>query len=73
MATLFCECGHKLWSEFWWNGTKHLWVFLDDEKTSETYAQQVASCPECDEPITSDRRGVIGQNLGASKPMKGER
>jgi hypothetical protein len=67
MATLFCECGHKLWSEFWWNGTKHLWVFLDDEKRSETYAQQVSDCPQCGGQITRDRRMASGQNLGASQ------
>ena len=67
MATVFCECGHKLWSEFWWGGSKHLWVFLDDEKTSETYAQQVTRCPECGGQVKHDRRGASGQNLGASQ------
>ena len=67
MATLFCECGHKLWSEFWWNGTKHLWVFLDDERTSETYAQPVTGCPQCGGQVTHDRRRASGQNLGASQ------
>ena len=23
------------------------WVFFDDEKTSETYAEQLTHCPEC--------------------------
>jgi hypothetical protein len=67
MATLFCECGHKLWSEFWWNETGHLWMFFDDEKTSETYHEQVTSCPECGGQVTRDRRRDSGQNLGASQ------
>jgi hypothetical protein len=65
MATLFCECGYKLWSEFWWGGSKHAWVFLDDEKTSDTYAKQVTRCPECGGQVTNDRRGAGGQDLGA--------
>jgi hypothetical protein len=40
-------------------------VFLDDEKTSETYAQQVTRCPECGGQVTHDRRGASGQDLGA--------
>jgi hypothetical protein len=65
MAKLFCECGHKLWSEFWWNGTKHLWMFFDDERKSETYLERVTSCPECGVQVTRDRRRAGGQNLGA--------
>jgi hypothetical protein len=65
MATLFCECGHKLWSEFWWDESQHKWVFFDDEPTSETYSQQVTHCPECGGQVAYDRRGGIWYNLGA--------
>ena len=49
MAELRCPCGRgsELWGEFWWTGGGHRWVFFDDEKTSETYAEQVESCPVC--------------------------
>ena len=49
MAELYCPCPerHKLWGEFWWVGGKHQWVFFDDLKTSETYAEQVECCPAC--------------------------
>jgi hypothetical protein len=67
MATLFCECGHRLWSVFWWNGTKHLWVFFDDERMSETYLERITSCPECGGQVKHDRRVASGQNLGASQ------
>ena len=70
MATLLCGCGHKLWSEFWWTGSEHLWMFFDDERSSGTYAAQVTSCPECGEQVTHNRRVAIGQNFGTSRPIK---
>jgi hypothetical protein len=33
--------------ELWWTGGEHRWVFFDDEKTSETYTEQVEPCPAC--------------------------
>ena len=49
MATLYCPCGkaHELWGEFWWTEGRYQWVFFDDEKRSETYAEQVENCPAC--------------------------
>ena len=49
MPTLYCPCGqaHKLWGEFWWTDGHHQWVFFDDDKTSETYGEQVENCPAC--------------------------
>jgi hypothetical protein len=67
MATLYCECKHKLWSEFWWNGSKHIWVFFDDEQTSETYAEQITRCPECGMQLTYDGHGSISQEIRASR------
>jgi hypothetical protein len=37
----------SLWGEFWWIEGEHRWVFFDDEKTSETYAEQLTHCPDC--------------------------
>ena len=49
MVALRCTCeqGTNLWGEFWWIEGEHRWVFFDDEKTSETYADQLTHCPEC--------------------------
>ena len=49
MVALRCPCqqGPEVWGEFWWTGGEHRWVFFDDEKTSETYAEQVERCPAC--------------------------
>jgi hypothetical protein len=49
MAVLYCSCAqkHKIWGEFWWVGDKHQWVFYDDLKTSETYAEKIVHCPAC--------------------------
>lgn len=63
MARLVCECGHKLWSEYWWNGSNHQWVFLDDEPTSETYGERVACCPRCGGQVAYGKRGGIGSDL----------
>jgi hypothetical protein len=42
-----CDQTHKLWGEFWWVEGKYQWVFFDDLKTSETFAEQVDHCPAC--------------------------
>src|SRR5829696_3578185 len=49
MAALRCTCeqGTNLWGEFWWIEGEHRGVFFEDEKTSETYAEQLTHCPEC--------------------------
>jgi hypothetical protein len=49
VAELYCPCEqrHKLWGEFWWVGGKYQWLFFDDLKSSETYAEQVIHCPAC--------------------------
>ncbi len=49
MAALYCPCENKNrnWAEFWWNSEKdkHIWVFFDDDKVSET--EMVTHCPGC--------------------------
>jgi len=49
MADLYCPCPerHKIWGELWWVGAGHQWMFFDDLKSSETYAEQVEHCPAC--------------------------
>jgi hypothetical protein len=49
MVMLLCPCSQecRLWAEFWWVGRGHQWMFFDDERTSETYAEQVTHCPGC--------------------------
>ena len=49
MAKLYCPCPgrHKLWGELWWTESTHRWVFFDDLKSGETYAEQVEHCPAC--------------------------
>jgi hypothetical protein len=53
MAALRCSCpqGTDIWGEFWWVGGGYQWVFFDDEKTSETYAEQITCCPGCGRPL----------------------
>jgi hypothetical protein len=53
MVALRCKCGqrYKIWDEFWWVGEKHEWVFFDGPKTSETYAECLTHCPECDRAL----------------------
>jgi hypothetical protein len=67
MATLYCECNHKLWSEYWWGGSKHVWVLLDDERRSETYTEQVTRCPECGRQLTHDGHGRMVPDIRVSR------
>ena len=50
MAALRCSCeqGMPIWGESWWvvQGG-HRWMFFDNDKTSETYAQRVTRCRGC--------------------------
>jgi len=56
MAALRCPCpqGSKIWGELWWTGGKHRWVFYDDEKTSQTYAQHLTHCPGCQRTLVRE-------------------
>ena len=49
MVALRCPCqqSHEMWGELWWARGQYQWVFYDDLKTSETYAEQVMYCPQC--------------------------
>src|SRR5215204_5440022 len=60
MAALRCTCeqGTNLWGEFWWIEGEHRWVFFDDEKTSETYAEQLTHCPGCGRSL--ERKALRG-------------
>jgi hypothetical protein len=56
MAALRCPCpqGSKIWGELWWTESKHRWVFFDDEKTSQTYTQNLTHCPGCERPLARE-------------------
>jgi hypothetical protein len=58
MVALRCTCeqGTNLWGEFWWIGGEHRWVFFDDEKTSETYGEELTRCPGCGRSL--ERKGL---------------
>ncbi len=49
MAKLHCPCGQAedLWGEFWWVGGRHRWLFVDYDRRSETFGEQVERCPAC--------------------------
>jgi hypothetical protein len=58
MAALRCiyEQGTNLWGEFWWIEGEHRWLFFDDEKKSETYAEQLTHCRGCGRSL--ERKGL---------------
>ena len=41
------ECAHALWSEVRRVGALRFVVYFDEDERSETYAEQVRSCPGC--------------------------
>ena len=49
MAALRCSCeqGTDIWGEVWWVGDRHRWIFFDDGKTSDTYAERITRCVGC--------------------------
>ena len=58
MAALRCSCeqGMPIWGEVWWvGGGDHRWVFFDNDKTSETYAQQITRCRGCGTTLERER------------------
>ena len=62
MAALRCPCeqGTDIWGEFWWVSGSHRWVFFDDGKMSETYAEQITHCPGCGKRLEHEElRAVV--------------
>ena len=58
MAALRCSCEQEMpiWGEFWWvGGAEHLWMFFDNDKSSETYAQQITHCRGCGTTLEHER------------------
>ena len=41
------QCGHVLWAEVRSLGASRFIVYFDDEVQSESYAEDVRSCPKC--------------------------
>ncbi len=58
MVALNCSCerGTEMWGEFWWTEGRHQWVFFDDDRASETYAEHVTHCPGCGSAL--DRKNL---------------
>ncbi len=56
MAALRCPCqqGSKIWGELWWSGGDHQWMFFGDEKTSQTYTQNLTHCPGCERMLVRE-------------------
>ena len=58
MVALRCSCeqGMPIWGEFWWaGGGEHRWMIFDNDKSSETYAQQIARCRGCGTTLEHER------------------
>lgn len=53
MAALLCPCekGAEIWGEVWWGEGSHRWVFFDDDRGSETYAEHLTHCTGCGGPL----------------------
>ncbi len=65
MAVLYCECGHKIWSELWWKEPKDVLLFFDDAETSKTYGEQVTRCPGCSQELRFGVRRRSGSHVTA--------
>jgi hypothetical protein len=57
MLTPCQECAHALCSEVRRVGALRFAVYFDDEERSDTYAEQVRSCPGCGAGLAS--RGLL--------------
>lgn len=65
MAVLYCECGHKVWSELWWKEPKHELLFFDDLEASGSYRERVTYCPGCSQQLSNKvlRSASDGHNV----------
>ena len=58
MVALRCSCeqGMPIWGEFWWvGGGGHRSMFFDNDKSSETHAQQIKRCRGCGTTLEHER------------------
>jgi hypothetical protein len=56
-----CPERHRIWGELWWMEGEYRWIFFDDLRTSDTYAEQVEYCPACERPL---ERKVLKKMIG---------
>jgi hypothetical protein len=55
MVVTCLKHGHVLWTEVRTVGASRIWVYFDDQERSDTYAEQVARCPDCGTPLDDAR------------------
>ena len=65
MAVLYCECGHRVWSELWWKELKYELLFFDDLDMSGTYGERVAYCPGCNQQLNNKVLTSASDGYGA--------
>jgi hypothetical protein len=75
MAVFYCRCKQKerIWAEVWWqpDRDKHMWVFFDDDKDSETYGQSINNCPGCGEELHRKMLTAVRSRIGAQEQTYG--
>ncbi len=47
MATLYCGCRHRVWSDLWWTDRGAVMLFIDNQPSSASYGKQIEDCPGC--------------------------
>lgn len=47
MATLYCGCSRRIWSDLWWTERGAVMCFMDNQPYSESYGKRVEDCPGC--------------------------
>lgn len=70
MATLYCGCRHSIWSDLWWTEDGAVMLFMDNQRSSDSYGRQVTHCPGCGrelrlEKLSSEDRRAYGQAVGS--------
>jgi hypothetical protein len=62
MVTMCGRCGHRVRAEVGVTDGRAALVYFDDERTSESYDEHVASCPGCGQRLA-------GEGLQGSPPV----
>ena len=61
MITMCGQCGHRVRAEVGVTDGRGVLVYFDDDRTSESYAEYVASCPGCGQRLAGN--GLQGSPL----------
>ena len=62
MVTMCGRCGHRVRAEVGATDGRGVFVYFDDDRASESYAEHVASCPGCGQSLA-------GEGLQGSSPV----